>query len=144
MGKHVLRVFLLTVALIVMALPALANSSSYQWEMSHEGRNVNGKRNGVLHDMTAGELTNSGEVWQYFNLQGATGPLKVGIEVRKVNTLFDSSVCIAYVTPSAELNDPVSYSKDCGTISDGTYYIVAFKGDMDGRSTAGRGVLETQ
>ncbi len=51
----------LLIATCLMSASTLANESSFSFKMEH--RYVNGKDNGVEHDMDKGSLSISGELW---------------------------------------------------------------------------------
>ncbi|KLU63100.1 hypothetical protein CEB3_c05200 [Peptococcaceae bacterium CEB3] len=144
MKKFVIRLVTVIFALLIMVQPAFAaTSSGYSWNMPYPGYVVNGKANGVLHNLPAGTLVDSGQLCEYAELQGAVGPYDINIAVYKEGILWDTEVSSQTVTPSATLNQNVSYSHNAGTISAGTYYVFISKvnGATDGWSTEGTGTL---
>lgn len=144
--KKIIRISIAIVWLLVMALPAFANSSNYAWDMPWDGYYVNGKNNGVLHSLTAGTLTNSGSLWEYYKIGGASAtPHDITIEVWRVDTIFDNKICSITVTPYTTLYQKKYYSQNGGTIIADDYYIVVWKNnEQDGWSTAGSGTLTSQ
>jgi len=60
-NKAITAMFVLFVTLVMMT-PALANTSNWYFLAYYNGRVVNGKTNGVYHQMTAGALTISGTI----------------------------------------------------------------------------------
>jgi len=125
-----------------MAMPvALANSSSYSFTMDY--RYVNGKDNGVTHGLSAGSLTNSGSLWAYRKAAGAVGPYSVTIAVVK-DEIIDDTICTVSVTPSTTLNEKKSFSKACGSVPTGVYYIEAWKTNDDGWDIKAQGTLTTR
>lgn len=143
MKKIIIRIMVITFALLIMIQPTFATSSSYSWDMPYPGYVVNGEKNGILHNLPAGTLIDSGELWEYAKQNAVVGPYKICIEVYKQGTLWDTRVSSQTVTPSSTLNKVVSYSHNAGSISAGTYYVVISKlnGDTDGWSTRGVGTL---
>jgi hypothetical protein len=103
---------------------------------------VNGKDNGIVHTMTAGTLSHTGAVWQYQTAPNPVGPNQVHIEVWK-DTLFDDLICTVTLTPYTTNNLKKYFSKNCGTISAGNYFIVVWKVEDDGRDDKGTGTLYT-
>lgn len=145
MRKSAVRLAIVILALMVMSLPAIANSANYSWDMAYTGRYVNGYNNGVTHSLTAGTLTNSGSLWEYFKSATSNAtPWDITIEVEKVGTFWDTLICYETVTPSITLNQSVSYNDACGSVTSGTYYLIISKPGTDGWSTAGNGTLTTQ
>lgn len=143
MRKIAIRAMVVVFALLVMVHPVFAASSSYSWDMPYPGYVVNGEANGVLHELPAGILVDSGELWEYAKLNGAVGPYDIQIEVYKQGTLWDTRVSTQTVTPSSTLNEKVSYSHNAGSITAGKYYLFISKvyGATDGWSTKGTGTL---
>lgn len=142
MKKFFVRSTLAVVALLIMAMPvALANSSSYSFTMDH--RYVNGKDNGVTHGLSAGSLTNSCSLWAYDKAAGAVGPYSVTIAVVQ-DGIIDKTICTTSVTPSKTLNVKKSYSKSCGSVPTGVYYIEAWKTNDDGWDVKAQGTLTTR
>lgn len=140
------RIGLAGLAVLIMVLPVLAasSSSSYAWDMPRDGRYVNGKQNGVTHSLSAGKLSNSGRLWQYATIGGATGPLSITVEVWKDNILSDTKICSITVPTSSTIGVQSGYSVPCGDIAAGNYYLVIWKAEKDGWSTQGDGTLETR
>jgi len=144
MRRALAKLLFATVTLLVFAAPAWANSSSYEFTMNNYY--VSGKNNGVFHSLTAGRLTNSGQIWAYEKLVGAGNPYPVYIEVWKVGFLiWDDLMCSLQVTPSTTVNQRTSYFKNCGNVpASSQYYVVASKAGIDGYHLQASGTLTTQ
>lgn len=146
--NRIVTIVLLLLAMFVMATPALANSSSYSWlAYSDYGYVIDGSVNGVFHTMTAGTLTNSGSLWvTRTNPNPINPPTPFYISVKKSVVGPDPTICTTgAVTPSVMVGSQyaVSYSKGCGTISAGTYYLYIWRNAIDGREVKGSGTLRT-
>lgn len=121
---------------------AVANSSGFGFTM--EQRYVNGEKNKQLHALDAGELTFSGNVWVTSKNVGATSaPEVIEIAVWKIGVL-GSRVCAASVTPNTIFNDKRSFSRSCGRIEGGTYWIEVSRKKVDGWHIKGSGALATK
>ncbi len=143
--KKIICIGTAAVLFLAMALPVLANSGNYAWKMPWDGYYVSGWDNGVTYNLTAGNLTFSGSVWQYEEKVGAFyPPYSVTTEVWRDDPIWDTKIGSYTVTPSTTLNDKKSFSKNLGSIIADTYYIVANKQNTDGWSTAGSGTLKSQ
>jgi hypothetical protein len=64
--------------------------------------------------------------------------------VWKDEFLFDSKICSVQRTPSSTLNVVRTYSKACGSVSAGVYYLIIWKTEDDGWNVKGNGTLKTQ
>ena len=148
-NKIVTAIFL-SLAILIMSTPALANSSSWSFTSTVEGMVLDGSKNGVFHTMTAGTLTNSGSIYVASAQPccSTTNPASWTITVKKYNwPLFDSTICSVTVTPSKMVGSQykVSFTKNCGTIAAGKYYLYITRGggSTDGRQVVGSGTLTT-
>jgi hypothetical protein len=136
----------ITFMMLIMASPALANSSSWYFYMDRNGYAVDGQKNGIYHHLTAGTLTLSGKVWTAAIAPGATTVRPVTIEVWK-DGIVDSKVCSAGPYYTSANNTGQSYavtvSKNCGSISDSDYHLFIWRSASDGRDIEGSGTLST-
>jgi len=115
--KFMLTIFATSFIFAIVALPALANTNYFYLEMQH--RYVSGKDNGVLHNMTAGDMSISGQVYVKSSTAGAVGPYQITYEVYKYNSwLADTRIGSAYATPSTTKN--VSFGNSFGQRSAGS------------------------
>lgn len=145
--NYVITLLMTVIIMLVMVTPALANSSTWSFLAFYDGRYLSGKANGVFHTMTAGALTNSGKIWVTM-IQGGTpnGLQPWYFEVWKKNTLFDTKICTSDpVYPNVMVGSqyPTNFSKSCGNISAGKYYLVIWRADSDNREVKGTGTLRT-
>lgn len=124
----------------VVALPAIANTRGYHWEMNF--RYVNGKDNGQLHNMVGGNLTFAGDIWIYSKDPGHVGPNLITQYVYDTDGT-DTLVCTVNYTPYTTIGRHKSFSKACGHIDPDDYYIVVAKADDDGNNERGDGTLDT-
>jgi len=130
-------------ALLVMATPVLANTSSWSFLAYYDGRVINGKTNGVFHQMTAGALTISGTIKTTAIYGTPNGAQPWYFEVWK-NGLISSKKCTAGpVAVPLSWNQTNSFSKACGTITAGSYYLVIWRAATDNREVTGSGTLKT-
>lgn len=138
------------VALLVVAIASSAIASSSAFSFTMFLRVVRGDRNKMLHSLDAGELTISGEVETTGSVASPATkkPVAVSFEVRQKGTILSSSVCSASVTPDPALSKKVSFSKSCGKIGKGIYYIIVSKDYQaktgDGWHITGSGTLVTR
>jgi len=141
-NKAITSIFVL-LAMFIMATPAFANTSSWSFLAFYDGRVINGKTNGVSHQMTAGALTISGTITTtavYGNLPTAKPWY---FEVRKWSN--NAIVCTAGPIPVPLLwNQTQSFSKACGSIPAGKYYLKIWRADADDREVTGSGSLVTK
>lgn len=97
--------------------------------------------------MTAGSLTNTGSLWVTAAAPGATNPpAYFKISVKKSVFGVDPTICTtAKIYPSLMVGSQykVSYSKSCGTIAAGTYYLYIQRNQVDGREVQGTGTITT-
>ncbi|MBK9258425.1 MAG: hypothetical protein IPM54_01155 [Polyangiaceae bacterium] len=130
-----------------------SSSSPFNWTM--QWRLVNGRTNKRFHVLEAGTLTLSGKLWIHEKRRGAPSrPMRIKIEVvKESNDGTDSdeknSLCSVIVTPSTTLHERTEYSKSCGRIETGKYWIRVNKfeaesGDGDGWHNQGSGILVTE
>lgn len=131
---------LATFAFLGLVAPVLANNSFYNWTMYN--RVVNGSSNGQFHQMTAGNLTNQGQVWVISTDPGhLSSPYAVHIDVYK-DDFVDSKICGTNLVPYTN-GQGKSYSQNCGSISSGSYYLIIWKTEDDGWNESGQGNLIT-
>lgn len=115
--------------------------------MFFDGRVVDGYNNGVKHTMTAGALTLSGRVWTAVIKPNPLAVQPVTVEVRQ-KTLFSFNVICSSGPHTTSDNNTgsqfaVSFSKNCGNIPAGDYYIRIWRANTDGREIEGDGTLRT-
>jgi len=126
-----------------MATPALANTSSWYFLAYYNGRVVNGKTNGVYHQMTAGTLTISGTIKTTAVYGNPPTAKPWHFEVRKWSN--DTIVCTAGPVAVPLLwNQTKSFSKVCGAIPAGKYYLKIWRAAADDREVTGSGTLVTK
>jgi hypothetical protein len=130
---------LVVVAIIVLgSAPALANESKFEFEMEH--RYVNGVNNGILHKMSRGILTVSGEVVTVncAVVDEETGKTAVP-ELVRFNVMQEGSVvdgppiCSFAVTPAGKIGKKVTFDVTCNDIGDAKVYIVVYQVTDDDR-----------
>lgn len=125
LARLVAAVVMAGVPTFFLAGTGVANSASFAWTMNL--RFVHGKKNGQLHSLDAGELTLSGKIWIHEKAaRTASSPDKVTVEVLK-DTFLDNIVCTVEVTPSTTLNSKKEYSKACGRVESGKYWLRIYK-----------------
>lgn len=135
----------LFVAGIVLSLALLAQpvfaASSYNWSFSipywASIVKVDGKKNGVLYHLTKGTLTVSGKIYRD-NRTAVTYPVDVAVYQQKT-LWFDSKVCSQKVTATTSGQ---YFSKNCGTVSEGTYYMVFTGSSWEDNSLWGNGTIK--
>lgn len=135
-------------AILVMASPALANSSSWYFYENRDGRVVDGSKNGIYHTLTAGTLTISGSIWTAAIYPGSTSVQGITIEVRKPAFLGSTTICsTGPYYPSANnigKSYAVTVSKNCGGVGAASdYYLYVWRSNTDGREVEGSGNLTT-
>lgn len=141
-NKMTTVVFVLFVMLI-MVTPAFANTSNWYFLAYYDGRVINGKTNGVFHQMTAGALTIGGTIKTTAIFGTPNGAQPWYFEVWK-NGLIPSKKCTAGpVAVPLSWNQTNSFSKACGSISAGSYYLVIWRAASDNREVTGSGTLRT-
>lgn len=130
-------------AALALSGSALANSNSWAFEMNF--RYVNGSDNGQLHYMTAGSLTNTGQIWAYSRDGGYTSsPTSVNIRVYKTMFFGDTLMCTKTITPSSNVGTKKSWGpQNCGSAQADDYYIQADKSVDDGWNIKADGTLRT-
>jgi hypothetical protein len=133
--------------MLIMVTPVFANSSSWSFLAFYDRYYLSGKANGVFHNMTAGQLTNSGKIWVTMIMGGIpAGMYPWYFEVWKKNTVFDQLICTSSpVYPNVMVGSQyaTSFTKSCGNISAGTYYLVIYRAQSDNREVQGSGTLHT-
>ncbi|MEW5830489.1 MAG: hypothetical protein AB1846_16490, partial [Chloroflexota bacterium] len=141
-NKAITGLFLF-IALFIMATPALANSSSWYFLAYYDGRVINGKTNGVYHQMTAGALTISGTIKTTAVYGNPPTAKPWYFEVRKWSN--NKIVCKAGPIAVPLLwNQTKSFSKACGSIPAGKYYLKIWRAAADDREVTGSGSLMTK
>lgn len=144
--KKVFGIITMSAILLVMAIPAFANTSNWAWTGTAGGNIVNGKTNGVFHTMTAGNLTFSGSVWATYVPPAPTSPSQWYYQVRKNNGIAPDSTVCSYgpVTTNGLLGHSASFYTSCGYINAGNdYYLYVSRGNNDGRAYSSSGNLST-
>lgn len=128
-GKLVTAAVIPCFVIALLAGRAVASSSSFSWVMNN--RQVHGQNNGRLHALDAGELTLSGKIWITEKKgKSATTPLPITIKVFKEGSERDA-VCSVTVIPDTAVNNKKEYSKSCGRIESGKYWILINKDGAD-------------
>lgn len=141
--NRIVTTILTLLAMLIMATPVIANSSSWYFLAYYTGYVVNGHDNGVFHQMNAGPLTINGTIETTAIYGTPNGAAPWTFEVHK-DTLFHPKVCTAGpVAVPLSWGDTNSFSKLCGTISEGSYYLVIYRGSLDNREVEGWGTLST-
>ena len=127
---------------------ALASSLSFAWTMNN--RYVNGKTNGRFHTLDAGELTLSGKIWiTEKRAAAASTPLSISMSVVKEQDSSErDAVCTVTVTPDTTINNKKEFSRSCGRIESGKFWLLidkvgASNPDGDGWHNQGSGTLTT-
>jgi hypothetical protein len=127
--------------------PAYASSSTFTWVMNK--RQVHGKKNKKFHDLDGGELTLSGKIWVTDKkAAAASSPLSITIKVVKENDSEDDAVCSLTVIPDTTVNTKKDYTKSCGRVPTGKYWVHINKDgaenpDGEGWHNEGNGTLTT-
>lgn len=120
---------LFSIAIAWLAGTAVASSSSFSWTMNK--RVVNGQSNGRLHVLDAGELTLSGKIWiTEKKAKSASSPLPITIKVLKAGSERDA-VCSITMIPDTAVNNKKDFSKSCGRVESGKYWILINKDGAD-------------
>ena len=141
--NKIVTAMLLLLAMFIMTTPVLANSSSWSFLAFYNGRVINGKTNGVFHSMTAGALTISGTIKTTAIYGTPNGAQPWYFEVWQ-DGLFPSKKCTAGpVAVPINLNQTNSFSKACGSIPTGSYYLIIWRAALDNREVTGSGTLKT-
>lgn len=107
--KSTITIMLLP-AFLLMALPVFANSAS--WSFTMDRRYVNGLDNGVTYSLTKGIMTNSGSIWVYKIVPGATSPYSVSVAVKKVAPGVDPTMGASTINPGTVLNVKKSFKSN--------------------------------
>lgn len=104
---------------------------------------VNGKSNGSLHSMTAGNMTLSGDIWPVNQDPGAAAsPNTVYIVVYQDVTGTDRNVGSTSILPNSN-GSLASFSKNFSNQVAGNYYLFIYKVNDDGWNIKGSGSLIT-
>ncbi len=141
--NRIITTIMTLLAILVMATPVLANTSSWSFLAFYDGRVINGKSNGVFHQMTAGALTISGTIKTTAIYGTPNGAADWYFEVWK-DGLIPSKKCTAGpVAVPLSWNQTNSFSKACGTITAGSYYLIIKRPFLDNREVTGSGTLRT-
>lgn len=142
--KSLFQSFVVLFLLLVMITPVYANSFAWSYTSNAGGMIINGKANGKTYQMTAGQMILDGGVTIVMDTGSPYATWKH--TVRKVGTLWDTSICNVSVTP----NIPAArfgFTKDCGQQSAGTNYLyierITGSGHSDERIVIGDGTLTT-
>lgn len=112
-------------------------------------REVDGSRNRKLYHLDSGTLSISGSVWVTEKVRGAnSAPLEITVEILRDEFGRNASICSLQVKPSTILNERRDFSRSCGRVESGTYYLVVAKphgkDDVDGWHNEGSGSLTTK
>lgn len=142
MKNRIAMVVLLLPVLLIMAAPAFANAAG--WSFTMNLRYVNGADNGQTYSLTKGTMTNPGSIWVYEKLPGAIGAYNVTVAVRKQVLGPDPQVGSSTVYPGTTVGVKKGFNTSCGYQSAGTYYIEAWKAEVDGFRIKGAGTLTTK
>lgn len=141
--NRVATIVMTLLAVLVMATPVLANTRSWNFLAYYDRYYINGKTNGVIHTMTAGALTLSGTIKTTAIYGAPAGAQPWYFEVWK-DGLVSSKKCTAGpISVPISLNQTNSFSKACGTITAGNYYLVIYRAAADNREVTGSGTLKT-
>jgi hypothetical protein len=133
--------------LLLFAGGAVASSSSFKWTMDH--RYVSGERNKKFYNLSAGVLTLNGSLWITLKrAAAASAPLPISIMVVKQGSTERNATCTVTVIPDTVVNAKKAFSKSCGRIDSGEYFVVINKDgannpDGDGWHNQGSGTLST-
>ena len=145
MKNKIFSLVLAVCLLLVMALPVIANSVT--WSFTMDLRVVDGDKNGVYHNMTAGTMKLTGNIWAYSKDSSPDPtPNKVYIEVwESKDWAVDRKISVVpYATPSILLNSKVPISNgNLGTQPAGKYYSLIWKIEDDKWNIKGSGSLTT-
>lgn len=146
--NHVVLLIPLLFAALIMASPALASSSNWYFYQYRDGCVVDGSRNGVYHNLTAGTLIISGSMWTAALFPGATSVQGITIEVRRPAFLGSTIVCSTgpYYTNATNIGPTyaVNVFKNCGSVGAASdYYLFIWRAAIDGREIEGSGNLLT-
>ncbi len=143
--KNLIESLVITILLLVMATPVLANSYNWGWTSNDYGMIIDGKRNGITYNLTAGTMTLQGGVTIIEDTSFGLATWRH--TVKKVNLLIDSSVCSVSVTPELP-GVRYPFSKNCGSQPAATYYLyierLTSTGESDYRIVTGSGTISTQ
>lgn len=145
-GKRAVATIFLVILALTVATPVLANSSSWSFLAFYDRYYINGKTNGVFHDMTAGNMTISGSLTTTMIMGNVLPVQAFTFEVWKVGTLWDTKVCTTgSFNPPRLVGDPATpVSWNCGAQSAGKYYLVIYRAKADNREVTGSGTISTQ
>lgn len=116
---------------------------------------IQGRTNKRFHVLDSGTLMLSGKLWIYEKRRGGSSqPMRIKVEVVKENNdekdnNEKDAFCSVIVTPSTKLNEPTEYSKSCGRVEAGKYWVrinkfEASSTDGDGWHNRGNGTLVTE
>lgn len=104
---------------------------------------MDGQRNGVYHQLDAGSLRNTGQIWVHsWDSYQTPGIAEVFIQVWKDESFFDEKKCELSVKPY-DTGSGKQFGKACGSVPTGYYFIVAWKDYDDGRNVKAQGNLIT-
>lgn len=123
----------MTLTAIMLAAPVLAdesessNQATFSFKIRHQY--VNGEDNGIEHDLSAGTLTISGELWASSCALRPTGkraePVLVKIVVHE-DGLLGSEVCSFAAIPSATVGEKVPFKTTCANVTASSFYLEAY------------------
>lgn len=141
--NRIITIAMTLIALLIMATPVLANSSSWWFLAYYDGRVINGHDNGVFHSMTAGTLTISGTITTTAIYGTSNGAQPWYFEVWKDGLIHTKKCTAGPVAVPLSWNQSNSFSKNCGSITSGSYYLVIWRAATDNREVTGSGTLRT-
>ncbi|MBS4539382.1 hypothetical protein GOQ27_12975 [Clostridium sp. D2Q-11] len=144
MKRKLLSLSLMVFMLAVMFAPVYAASSTGYWSFTMNYRVVDGDANGEFYDLTAGDMSLSGDVYAYSKDGGAvSSPYTIYFSVKESKDWsIDRSVGSTSRTPSSTLYSSRSVSGSWGEQPAGKYYLVIYTVEDDGWNTKGSGTLK--
>lgn len=139
--KSILTTCTCLTLIMVTAIPVFANTRS--WDGTMRLRHIDGKKNGMIYDMSAGEMTNSFNVKVISKDNGANSkPNTVTAYVYKNAFLFTKNLGGKSIKPSSKSIKEAF--KSYGEQPKGDYYIVLSKPQDDGWNLKFEGRLKTK
>jgi len=139
--NKIIAVIMVLFASLVIVSPVIANTSSWYFLAYYYGLKVNGKNNGVFHQMDTGYVTIAGTLETTAIYGSPVGNEGWTFEVWK-DAFFDTKQCSVGKIPAPDSwGDRVNFSQGCGNISSGSYYLIIWRGALDNREVEGWGTL---
>lgn len=122
---------------------ALANTSGWWFQAVYDGRIINGKANGIQHQMTQGNLSINGTLITNAIPGGANGNAPWYFEIRLWSN--DNPVCrFGPINTPNNVGDAVGINQNCGNMQTANYYLFIYRNFADNREVNGSGNLVTQ